>query len=188
MGYDYEIYYKKGNDNGAADTLLRMPENEHGGKNGRLVVGNTPSVKHQILEWLHLLLILRKVWEGVAMDFIEGLPMSNGKDIIWAWELWKEGEAAALELVDPTIKDSLAPNQMLRCIIHVGLLCAKERPTNRFSMSEILSMLMNGTAKPPLLKRPAFCFSGHSNAANEHLTRPIFYSANSLIISDLFAR
>lgn len=187
MGYDYEIHYKKGNDNNGADALSRMPKNvvfqvslhshsdflfleiqkswdddvdlrvlkahlqQHGGaegkyssdgqylrKNGKLVVGNIPSVRHKILEWLHAssqggrsavqatyqrvkklfwwrklfqdikdfvkycdtcarckselvaypgllqpLLILCKVWESITVDFIEGLPKSNGKGTIW---------------------------------------------------------------------------------------------------------
>ncbi|XP_054821761.1 uncharacterized protein LOC129320365 [Prosopis cineraria] len=102
MGYDYEIHYRRGNDNNAANALSRMPKSEffhvslqtcsdflfleiqkswdenvdlqalkahlqqkghvegnyswdgqHLRRNGRLVVGNIPSVRQKILEWLH---------------------------------------------------------------------------------------------------------------------------------------
>ncbi|KAK4283600.1 hypothetical protein QN277_000533 [Acacia crassicarpa] len=187
MGYDYEIHYKKGANNNAADALSRMPKMQlfqltlstcseelllgikksweddseiqllvqrlqqgngvegkfswfddllH--KGSRLVVGNSPTVKQKILEWLHSsylgghsginatyqrvktlfwwrhmydeikdfikhcdvcarckyetvaylgllqpLPVPNRVWESISMDFIEGLPKSNGKDTIW---------------------------------------------------------------------------------------------------------
>ncbi|KAI9074079.1 hypothetical protein K1719_043971 [Acacia pycnantha] len=55
-----------------------------------------------------------------------------------AWELWNDGRP--LELLDPAIRESNTPNEVIRCI-HIGLLCVQENPADRPSISSILLML-----------------------------------------------
>ncbi|KAI4346178.1 hypothetical protein L6164_013250 [Bauhinia variegata] len=104
----------------------------------------------------------------------------------YAWDLWKEG--AGLEMVDPSVNDSFIPDQVLRCI-HVALLCTQERPVDRPSMSDVLSMLTNENAVLPLPHRPAFYFRRMSNiVAKESLAKSEINSRNDLSVTDLQAR
>nr|ABG29323.1 Receptor protein kinase, putative [Solanum bulbocastanum] len=74
----------------------------------------------------------------------------------YAWELWKEG--CGLELKDPDLEDLYDTEQFLR-VIHVGLLCVQEGATDRPTMSDVISMLCNGSMSLPIAKQPAF-FTG----------------------------
>ncbi|XP_058073071.1 cysteine-rich receptor-like protein kinase 10 isoform X2 [Magnolia sinica] len=71
----------------------------------------------------------------------------------FAWQLWNEGRG--LELMDPSISNSHVTHEVDRCI-HVGLLCVQEDPTDRPTMSSIVLMLGNESARPPSPKQPAF--------------------------------
>ncbi|KAK7317481.1 hypothetical protein RJT34_01755 [Clitoria ternatea] len=76
-----------------------------------------------------------------------------------AWELWKQGEV--LQLMDPTLIESFAKDEVLKCI-HVGLLCVEENAEDRPTMSNITSMLTNKnsvTFSDP--KRPAYYVRGN---------------------------
>uniref|UniRef100_A0A7C9CK38 Protein kinase domain-containing protein n=1 Tax=Opuntia streptacantha TaxID=393608 RepID=A0A7C9CK38_OPUST len=55
-----------------------------------------------------------------------------------AWMLFREG--AALEVVDPSIRNSSYAFQMERSI-HMGLLCVQQHPDDRPSMSLVTAML-----------------------------------------------
>ncbi|KAL9460492.1 hypothetical protein AB3S75_003653 [Citrus x aurantiifolia] len=70
-----------------------------------------------------------------------------------AWQLWNEGKC--LELVDTALDESCSPSEVLRCI-HVGLLCVQDQPTDRPTMSDVVSMLTNETMILPAPKQPAF--------------------------------
>uniref|UniRef100_M1AJH2 Receptor protein kinase n=1 Tax=Solanum tuberosum TaxID=4113 RepID=M1AJH2_SOLTU len=77
-----------------------------------------------------------------------------------AWELWKEG--CGLELKDPALEDLCDTEQFLR-VIHVGLLCVQEGAADRPTMSDVISMLGNGSMSLPIAKQPAF-FTGRDEA------------------------
>ncbi|KAI9074067.1 hypothetical protein K1719_043959 [Acacia pycnantha] len=64
----------------------------------------------------------------------------NGVDglLSYAWKLWNDEKP--LEFLDPTIRESCTPNEVIRCI-HIGLLCVQENPIDRPSISSILLML-----------------------------------------------
>ncbi|KAK6913047.1 Serine-threonine/tyrosine-protein kinase, catalytic domain [Dillenia turbinata] len=99
----------------------------------------------------------------------------------YAWELWKEG--VALELKDPSLKDSIVANQFHRCV-HVGLLCVQENATDRPTMSDVIAMLSNETMPLPSPKQPAF-FTGRGTTERNQFDSP---STNNLTISIMEAR
>ncbi|CAJ1958133.1 unnamed protein product [Sphenostylis stenocarpa] len=72
-----------------------------------------------------------------------------------AWELWKQGKAHALDLLDPTLREPFTQEEALRCI-HVGLLCVEECASDRPNISEIIPMLTSEIATFPLPRKPAF--------------------------------
>ncbi|CAI9773617.1 unnamed protein product [Fraxinus pennsylvanica] len=71
----------------------------------------------------------------------------------FAWELWMEKRV--LELMDSRLDDSSSKNKIVRCI-NVGLLCVQDQAKDRPSMTEVVSMLTNDSARVPVPKQPAF--------------------------------
>ncbi|WVZ04021.1 hypothetical protein V8G54_024827 [Vigna mungo] len=59
------------------------------------------------------------------------------------------------ELVDPSIKESIDPDEVQKCI-HIGLLCVEHYADDQPTMSEIVSMLTNKSAILSLPQTPAF--------------------------------
>lgn len=57
--------------------------------------------------------------------------------------------------MDPTLKDSHTPNEVIRCI-HIGLLCVQEDPADRPTMATIVLMLDSYTVTLPVPNQPAF--------------------------------
>lgn len=100
-----------------------------------------------------------------------------------AWELWNQGEI--LELVDATLGSACPKNELLRAI-HVGLLCVQESPSDRPTMSEVISLLMNENALIPDPKQPAYCIvrsgSGESSSGADA------HSVNHVSITVMEAR
>ena len=99
-----------------------------------------------------------------------------------------------LDLVDRTISDSCVTYQVLRCI-QVSLLCVEDgaidRPTvsdDRPTMSDMLSMLTNGSTKLPLPKKPAFSIARKQIEANIPNKESNIYTRNGLYISDMDTR
>jgi len=70
-----------------------------------------------------------------------------------AWELWKEG--MVLQLVDPSLNESFADDEVVRCV-HAGLLCVEENADDRPTMSNVISMLTNKIKVDVLPKKPAY--------------------------------
>lgn len=94
--------------------------------------------------------------------------------------MWTEGKC--LEIVDPALGNSYYPNEVLRCI-HVGLLCVQDSPNDRPSMSDVASMIANGTVSIPAPKQPAFfmdCSLPESRLEN--------LASNDVSISEVEAR
>ncbi|XP_021312353.1 G-type lectin S-receptor-like serine/threonine-protein kinase At4g27290 isoform X2 [Sorghum bicolor] len=71
----------------------------------------------------------------------------------YAWELWNEGRCH--ELIDKPLHGRCPENVALRCI-HVSLLCVQEQAADRPSMTEVISMITNGSAILPDPKQPGF--------------------------------
>ncbi|XP_060973571.1 G-type lectin S-receptor-like serine/threonine-protein kinase CES101 isoform X2 [Cannabis sativa] len=73
----------------------------------------------------------------------------------YAWQLWSEGRC--VELVDSgLVKYKLS--EVLNGI-HIGLLCVQERPEDRPTMPDVVSMLSSDTTLLPSPKQPAFFIS-----------------------------
>lgn len=70
-----------------------------------------------------------------------------------AWELWKK--ESALELMDPTLKDSCTIHQVQKCI-QIGLVCVENHAVDRPTIEDVLSMLKNETVTLPMPTNPSF--------------------------------
>ncbi|KAI7740089.1 hypothetical protein M8C21_026366 [Ambrosia artemisiifolia] len=80
-----------------------------------------------------------------------------------AWELWQQGDAAQLQ--DPTLGD-------------------KDRPV----MSDVISMLTNGTMELPAPKRSAFFFGRTASMSTSLERKSKDYSINKMSVTEMEAR
>ncbi|KAI3410257.1 uncharacterized protein J3R85_018861 [Psidium guajava] len=71
----------------------------------------------------------------------------------YAWESWKSGRG--VELMDIVSADPPSVTEFSLCL-HIALLCVEERPEDRPNMSDVVSMLSNGSSNLPSPKQPAF--------------------------------
>ncbi|XP_071905780.1 cysteine-rich receptor-like protein kinase 34 [Coffea arabica] len=88
--------------------------------------------------------------------------MPNGK----VWEHWRRGEALAL--LDASIGDSYAQNEVIRCV-QVGLLCVEEDVSRRPIMASVVYMLNSNSVIVPTPHRPAFFRSNRSESRVEEV-------------------
>ncbi|KAM7490245.1 hypothetical protein LguiA_033166 [Lonicera macranthoides] len=89
-------------------------------------------------------------------------PSSFAEDLLsHAWKMWNDG--TPLELMDPTLVDSHARNEVIRCI-QMGLLCVQEDVDSRPSMDAIVLMLGNYTVSLPLPEQPPFYFRSRTES------------------------
>ncbi|GAV89827.1 B_lectin domain-containing protein/Pkinase_Tyr domain-containing protein/PAN_2 domain-containing protein/DUF3403 domain-containing protein [Cephalotus follicularis] len=105
--------------------------------------------------------------------------------VAYAWELWKEDRA--IELLDPTLRDSYSKDQVLRCI-NVGLLCVEESASDRPAMPEVVSMLTSEATQLPPPKQPAFSTARSTKDTSFSEIRTENSSTNEVSISVLNAR
>uniref|UniRef100_A0A0R0J530 Receptor-like serine/threonine-protein kinase n=1 Tax=Glycine max TaxID=3847 RepID=A0A0R0J530_SOYBN len=69
----------------------------------------------------------------------------------YAWHLWSEQRV--MELVDPSVRDSIPESKALR-FIHIGMLCVQDSASRRPNMSSVLLMLGSEAIALPLPKQP----------------------------------
>ncbi|XP_062089367.1 G-type lectin S-receptor-like serine/threonine-protein kinase CES101 [Humulus lupulus] len=70
----------------------------------------------------------------------------------YAWQLWSEGRG--FEFVDPALVEYSFSEALTA--IHIGLLCAQDRPDDRPTMLDVVSMISNDTSLLPPPKQPTF--------------------------------
>ncbi|KAI3410255.1 uncharacterized protein J3R85_018859 [Psidium guajava] len=99
----------------------------------------------------------------------------------YAWELWSSGRG--IELIDPVVADTLSIGKLLQCL-HIALLCVQERPEDRPSTSDVVTVLSNENADLPPPKKPAF--SAHIDYSS--LLRQQDCSTNDISYSVIEAR
>ncbi|KAI4299253.1 hypothetical protein L6164_032730 [Bauhinia variegata] len=100
------------------------------------------------------------------------------------WDLWREGRA--LEIVDPSMGDTCLEHEVLRCI-QIGLLCVQDYPTDRPTMSVVISMLGNDTTLPTP-KQPVFIFKRYTHTSTDQSTSEGMNSVNGVSITMIEAR
>ncbi|XP_048133084.1 receptor-like serine/threonine-protein kinase SD1-6 [Rhodamnia argentea] len=94
----------------------------------------------------------------------------------YAWELWKSGQGG--ELMDLVSAEPPFLREFSLCL-HIALLCVQERPQDRPDMSDVASMLSNGSPNLPSPKQAAFSSQVGYRGSQEHqdcLSREITYS------------
>ncbi|XP_027060763.1 cysteine-rich receptor-like protein kinase 10 [Coffea arabica] len=83
-----------------------------------------------------------------------------------AWNHWRRGQTLAL--LDSSIGDSYARNEVIQCI-QVGLLCVEEDASKRHKMASVVCMLNPGSVSLPTPHRPAVFRSNGSESRVDEL-------------------
>ncbi|KAL5581838.1 hypothetical protein UlMin_014280 [Ulmus minor] len=81
----------------------------------------------------------------------------------YAWRLWIQNKV--VDLMDPTLQESCKVDQFMKCV-NVGLLCVQEDPSDRPTMSNVITMLDSDSTTVPTPKRPAFVLRRGSSTAS----------------------
>lgn len=84
-------------------------------------------------------------------------------------------------MLDPTLRGSYNPNEVIRCI-HIGLLCVQENPADRPTMASIVLMLDSYSVTLPTPKQPAFCIHSGTDPKSTSV------SVNAISISEIIPR
>ncbi|MED6149198.1 hypothetical protein PIB30_060183 [Stylosanthes scabra] len=71
----------------------------------------------------------------------------------YAWKLWTENKL--IDLMEMNLAESCNENQFIRCA-HVALLCVQDEPSERPSMSSVVTLLDSETSTLPTPKQPTF--------------------------------
>ncbi|GAB4826684.1 hypothetical protein Ancab_033579 [Ancistrocladus abbreviatus] len=78
--------------------------------------------------------------------------------LAYAWRLWKGGKE--LEFVDSLMPEPYPTSEVLRCM-HIGLLCVQEDPSDRPTMSYVVSVLSSEATALPGPNSPAISVGRH---------------------------
>ncbi|XP_011008148.1 PREDICTED: G-type lectin S-receptor-like serine/threonine-protein kinase B120 isoform X1 [Populus euphratica] len=100
--------------------------------------------------------------------------------IAYAWDLWSEGKA--MEMVDPSIRDSCNQNEVLRCI-QLGMLCVQDSALHRPNMASVVLMLESSTTSIPLPREPTFTSVRASIDTETLMEAQEITSSNDLTVS-----
>ncbi|CAA2958352.1 cysteine-rich receptor kinase 10 [Olea europaea subsp. europaea] len=134
----------------------------------------------------------------LVLEIISGKKNSSfyesdgAEDLIsYAWKLWRDNKP--LELIDSTLQNSYARNEVIRCI-QIGLLCVQEDVDERPNMASILLTLNSYSATLAVPGKPAFFI--HSRTHNmpkvqdsdKSTSTSTAFSINEASITDLYPR
>ena len=100
-----------------------------------------------------------------------------------------------MELLDPTLRASYTPNEVIRCI-HIGLLCVQEDPAARPTMASIVLMLESYSVTLPAPEQPAFFLHSVTDSnmpikglqSDQHTTKSTAMSVNEMSFSEIDPR
>ncbi|XP_035542136.1 G-type lectin S-receptor-like serine/threonine-protein kinase At1g11300 [Juglans regia] len=106
------------------------------------------SIKSDVFSFGVLLLEIVSGKKNTGFYNSESLNLLN-----YVWELWTTDQS--LDLMDLIIGYPPSISILLR-LIHIGLLCVQESPTDRPAMLDVVSMISNEHAPLPTPKKPAF--------------------------------
>ncbi|KAL2327774.1 hypothetical protein Fmac_021201 [Flemingia macrophylla] len=87
-----------------------------------------------------------------------GFYQTNSFNLLgYAWDLWTSN--SGMDLMDPSLDDSDTSSSSKHAVpryVNIGLLCVQESPSDRPTMSDVVSMIGNDTVALPSPKPPAF--------------------------------
>ncbi|CAI9773315.1 unnamed protein product [Fraxinus pennsylvanica] len=122
----------------------------------------------------------------------EGLELKKSTAIdVQSWKLWRDNRP--LELMDLTLQNAYASNEVIRCI-QIGLLCVQEDADERPNMASIL-LALNGYSAPLAIPRqPAFFHSSKTQSLpivqdlDKSTSNLAAFSPNEVSITELHPR
>ncbi|CAM8994923.1 unnamed protein product [Rhodiola kirilowii] len=106
-----------------------------------------------------------------------------------AWTLWSESENQGLDLVDPSLKNSHNPSEVVKCI-HIALLCLQDDPADRPTMSSVVRMLGNETTFTAFQQpsQPNFTVQRFTRKRAESTPEDISISINDVTVTSVSPR
>ena len=115
------------------------------------------------------------------------------EQLMQAWKHWRD--ETPLELLDPTLGDSYARNEVIRSL-HIGLHCAQDNPADRPTMATVVLTRNSDFVTLSLPQRPAYFFcsqkeekqSSNELEPNQSTSKSISCSANEASITELYPR
>ncbi|XP_044482161.1 G-type lectin S-receptor-like serine/threonine-protein kinase At4g03230 [Mangifera indica] len=142
-------------------------------------IGGVFSEKSDVFSFGVLVLEIISGKRGNNIIFYDDIPLNL---VGYAWQLWKKG--SAMELMNPSLRNSCCEEQVLRCI-NLALLCVEHNPIDRPIMSVVVSMLTltSEGVKLPVPKQPAFCMERKIVGDNASGTNKAENTTNNLTIS-----
>ncbi|KAK8503268.1 hypothetical protein V6N12_034666 [Hibiscus sabdariffa] len=105
--------------------------------------------------------------------------------IAYVWQHWTEDKA--MEIVDPSIRDSCSPNQVLKCI-HIGMLCVQDSAMHRPTMAAVVLMLESEAPTLPKARQPTFSSIGSSDDGQGNPDGQEIVSSNNVTVTMIVGR
>ena len=76
-----------------------------------------------------------------------------------------------MDLMDPSLTETCNANQFIRCAI-IGLLCVQDEPSDRPTMSNVVTMLDTEAMTLPIPKQPTFFMSRGLSSTGSSSSEP----------------
>ncbi|KAL4309535.1 hypothetical protein GQ457_01G046640 [Hibiscus cannabinus] len=105
--------------------------------------------------------------------------------IAYVWQHWTEDKA--MEIVDPSVRDSCSPNQVLKCI-HIGMLCVQDSAMHRPTMAAVVLMLESEAPTLPKARQPTFSSIGSSDDGQSNPDGQEIVSSNNVTVTMIVGR